>query len=227
MSRGPGRWQKQLLSAVSGTVVASVSGVVRAAVVTPDRDDFTSARRAARQLALVQRVSAVYVHTCPKCGRMQDSDIPEPCCAPVRAMLAVCQPERRRLLLHPAPAPGGRVPSWINVVPSARPAGQLSVASVEDLAASTLRRAYERVEAGEAEVTIRDAVAIFRLAHEVERDEALAERDAARRQMGEWRDGLWVIRNAIVRQYGQDAWVAISAEVRKLRPVAPRYTGAT
>ena len=38
----------------------------------------------------------------------------------------------------------------------------------------------------------------------------------------EWRDGLWIIRNAIVRQYGQDAWEAISAEIRKHRPAAPR-----
>ena len=90
---------------------------------------------------------------------------------------------------HPAPPPGGVAPSWINVVPSARPAGQLSVPSVEDLAAITLRRAYERVEAGEAGVTIRDAVAVLRLAHEIEHDDALAERDAARRQMEEWKYG--------------------------------------
>jgi hypothetical protein len=67
-------------------------------------------------------------------------------------------------------------------------------------------------------VTIRDAVAILRFAHEIEHDAALAERDAARRQMEEWRHGLWTIRNAIVRQYGQEAWAAFSAEVRKLRP---------
>jgi hypothetical protein len=47
-----------------------------------------------------------------------------------------------------------------------------------------------------------------------------AGRGAARRQMEEWRHGLWIIRNAIVRQYGQDAWAAISAEVRKLRLAA-------
>jgi hypothetical protein len=38
--------------------------------------------------------------------------------------------------------------------------------------------------------------------------------------MEKWRHGLWIIRNAIVRQYGQDAWAAISAEVRKLRLAA-------
>ena len=40
--------------------------------------------------------------------------------------------------------------------------------------------------------------------------------------MEEWQHGLWLIRNAIVRQYGQDAWAAVSAEVRKLRPAAAR-----
>ena len=67
-------------------------------------------------------------------------------------------------------------------------------------------------------MTIRDAVAILRFAHEIEHDAALAERDVARRQMEEWQHGLWLIRDAIVRRHGQDAWVAIASEVRKLRP---------
>ena len=107
-----------------------------------------------------------------------------------------------------------------------RPPGQLLVPGVDDLAALVLRRCYERLEADEAAVTIRDAVAILRLAHEIEHDAALAERDAARRQMEEWQHGLWIIRNTIVRHYAQDAWAAISAEVRKLRPAAPPVTGS-
>ena len=103
-----------------------------------------------------------------------------------------------------------------------RPQGQFPVPGIGDLASLALRRCHERLEAGEAEVTTRDAVAILRLAHEIEHDAALAERAAARRQTEEWRHGLWLIRDAIVRQYGQDAWAAISAEVRKLRPAAPR-----
>lgn len=49
----------------------------------------------------------------------------------------------------------------------------------------------------------------------------LAERGAALHQMEERQHGPRLIRNTIVRQYGQDAWAAISAEVRKLRPAAP------
>jgi hypothetical protein len=94
------------------------------------------------------------------------------------------------------------------------------------VARAALRRAYERLEAGEVKVTIRDAVAILRLAHEIEHEDALAERDAARRQMQEWRQefksGLWAVRSVLVRQYGRDAWAAFSAEIRKLRPAAPR-----
>ena len=59
------------------------------------------------------------------------------------------------------------------------------------LARVAIGRAYERLEAGEVGVTIRDAVTVLRLAREMEHDDALAERDAARRQMEEWRqDGL-------------------------------------
>jgi bifunctional DNase/RNase len=61
------------------------------------------------------------------------------------------------------------------------------VPDIADLASVVLRRCYERVETGEATVTIRDAVAILRLPNEIEHDDALAERDAARRQMEEWR----------------------------------------
>ena len=58
MSRGPGTWQRQILRITSGTVVATVSGIVRTTVVAPDRDDFTAARRGAKGLALAERVAA-------------------------------------------------------------------------------------------------------------------------------------------------------------------------
>ena len=122
---------------------------MRTTVVAPDRDDHGCKARS-QGLALAQRVCAVYCHTCTRCGRIQDSEIPEPCCGPVRAMLAVCQPERRRLLQHTAPPPGGKTPAWINVVPPARPPGQLQVPGIDDLARLAIRRLWERLEAGEA-----------------------------------------------------------------------------
>jgi hypothetical protein len=225
MSRGPGRWQREILRITSGTVVATVSGVVRTTVVSPDRDDFTAARRGAKQLVLAQRVAAVYVWCCTRCGQIQDSDDPVACCGPVRPMLGVCQPERRRLL-HPAPPPGGVAPAWVNVVPPPRPTGQLPVPTAADLAALALRRCWEGLQSGAPVIPVRDAVAILRLAHEIEHDAALAERDAARCQMEEWRQelksGLWAVRSVLVRQYGPDAWAAFSAELKELRAAAPR-----
>jgi hypothetical protein len=55
------------------------------------------------------------------------------------------------------------------------------VPSVEDLAALVLRRCHEGLQSGKSAVSARDAVALLRLAREMEHDDALAERDAARR----------------------------------------------
>jgi hypothetical protein len=225
MSRGPGTWQRQIIHVTSGTVVATVSGIVRTNVVSPDRDDFTSARRAAKQLALAERVNAVYAWCCTKCMRIQDRDDPVPCCGPVRPLLAVCMLERRRLLLHPAPPPGGRAPSWINVAVPSRPQGQLLAPGVADLARVAMQHAYERIEAGEAAVSLQDAVAAMRLAWQIERDEAIPERDAALRQLEKWQQDMteftWALRMVLDRQY-PGAWPAVMAEVRKHCPAGPR-----
>ena len=217
MSRGPGRWQREILRVTSGTVVAAVSGVVRTIVVSPDRDDFTAARRGAKQLALAQRVCAVYCHTCTRCGRIQDSDDPVPCCGPVRAMLAVCQPERRRLLQHPAPPPGGVAPRWINVAVPSRPPGQLAVPSFEDLADLVVRRCYEGLQSGRPTVSLQDAAAVIRLAWQIERDEAIPARDKALAELAEAQAAVLSLKDAIVRRSGQDEWRALWTEVREER----------
>ena len=89
-----------------------------------------------------------------------------------------------------------------------------------------LRRCWEGLQSGRPAVSVQAAVALIRLAHELEHDAALAERDAARRQMEEWRQelksGLWAVRTVLVRQYGQDAWPAFLAELKKLRAAAPQ-----
>ena len=53
---------------------------------------------------------------------------------------------------------------------AAPPPGQLLVPGVDDLAALVLRRCYERLEAGEAAISVQDAVAAMRLAWQIERD---------------------------------------------------------
>lgn len=204
MSRGPGRWQQRLLRATEGAVVAPVSGIVRASVVSPGRGDFTSARRAARTLTQVGRISAVYTWTCPGCFSVQDRAEPVKCCNRVRPMLSVCRPERRHLLRHPASPPGGSVPRWLSAAPAA-PAG-LAVPTVGDVAALALRRAYERLESG-ATVSVQDVVALLKLAREVERDSAGA--GSAARWERTLSEVLWVAR----RHLG-DQWPAFAADIR-------------
>jgi hypothetical protein len=151
----------------SGTVVATVSGIVRTTVVSPDRSDHTSARRAAKQLALAQRVSAVYVWGCTRCNRIQDSGNPVECCGVVRPLLAVARPERRHLLAHPAPPPGGQAPAWLN---DARPApAGLLAPTPDDVASLAMRRLWERLESGVCSVSPADVAALVRLAREAGR----------------------------------------------------------
>ena len=225
MSRGPGIWQRQILRVTSGSVIATVSGIVRTAVVTPDRDDFTAARRGAKGLALAQRVCAVYAWTCIRCGQIQDSDNPEPCCSTVRPMLAVCQPERRRLLLHPAPPPGGRAPSWVNVAVPSRLHGQLPIPSAGDLASLALRRCYERLEAGQASVSLQDAAALVRLAREIERDDAVAAAAGARARAEMFQKGLASTLWTAKRHIDPARWRAFMDDLRReCEPFAPPKT---
>lgn len=79
MSRGPGRWQRALIQAADGALVATTYGVVKATLAAPYRNDFTTARRGARGLALKQRLTAVCVWSCTRCLRIQDRADPEPC----------------------------------------------------------------------------------------------------------------------------------------------------
>jgi hypothetical protein len=214
MSRGPGIWQRQILRATSGTVVATVSGVVRSTVVSPDRDDFTAARRGAKLLVLAERVAAVYVWACVRCSEPQDTDHPHPCCGTVRPMLACVRPERRRLIAHPTSLPGGRVPSWVNVVPPPRPLGQLPVPDVDDLANLVLWRCFERVKAG-GMMSIGDAVAFLRLAREMKHDEVLAERDTALADLAEAKEAVWDLRAEIIRRHGWDEWRRLLTEAQE------------
>lgn len=139
VSKGHGRWQREIMRATGGAVAVAVSSVVRTTVVTPARDDYTSARRAAKQLALKSQVAALYTHTCSMCLEIQDTADPRRCCGPVRPMLAVVRPERRKLILHPASPPGGVAPLWVNAVIESRFPGQLPVVELADLAALMLR----------------------------------------------------------------------------------------
>jgi hypothetical protein len=205
MSRGPGRWQRELLAATSSVCVVPVSGVVKAIVPAPCLDDFASARRGAKQLSLAGRISALYAWSCPRCFSVQDRADPQPCCKSPRSMLAVTGLERRHLVRHPAPAPGGQAPAWVNAAPVA-PAG-LAVPTVGDVAALALRNAYRRLEAGET-VSVSDVVALLKLQREIERD-ARPDAGSAARWHATVREILWT-----ARHYLGDSWPAFAADLR-------------
>ena len=56
--------------------------------------------------------------------------------------------------------------------------------SAADLASVALRRCYERLEAGQASVSLQDAAALIRLAREIQRDDAVAAAAEARARSG-------------------------------------------
>jgi hypothetical protein len=211
MSRGFGRWEREIMHATAGVCVVAVSGVVRAVVPEPSRDDHASARRAAKSLAIKNEVSALYCWTCPRCGRVQDRPDPQLCCARPRSMLSICQPVRRRLVAHPAPAPGGSPPAWISAVPAthAAPAG-LAAPTLDDLAALAMRRLWERLEAGTIAVSPADAAALVRLAREAGRADL---RSAPGHSDEVWRlalrEVLWAARSRL-----RDDWPSFVADLR-------------
>jgi len=154
-----------------------VASVVRSVTPAPGRNDFAAAQRAARCLAAAGDVCALYIHACVRCGQVQDAEDPALCCAAVKAMLAICQPQRRALVLHPAPPPGGAVPTWmesVSVTLSAPSREEVPVASIGDVLSLTLRRYCEQLLSGRVAVSARDVAILMRLEREFRRD---AERD--------------------------------------------------
>ena len=204
MSRGHGRWEQRLLRAASGAVVVPVSGIVRACVVSPGRSDYTSARRAAKSLAVKSQLSVLYAWSCPGCFAVQDRPDPEPCCKPARAMLAVCEPGRAHLLAHPAPAPGGQAPAWVSAARPA-PAG-LPLPTVDDLARLALQRLWEALNAGTITVNARDVSAIVRLARE---QPPGGPRPGDERWQAAVRELLWMVRLRL-----GDGWPSFARDLR-------------
>ena len=96
-----------------------------------------------------------------------------------------------------------------------RPQGQLLAPGVDDLAALALRRCYERLEAGEAAVSLQDAVVAMRLAWQIERDEAIPARDKALAELAEAQAAVLSLKDAIIRRCGYDQWRALWSEVRR------------
>ena len=86
---------------------------------------------------------------------------------------------------------------------------------VDDLAALVLRRCYERLEAGEAAISVQDAVAAMRLAWQIERDEAIPARDKALAELAEVQQAMLTLKDAVIRHSGRGEWRALWGEVQK------------
>ncbi len=204
MSRGPGAWQREILRTTAGVHTVTVRSVVLTRLPSPGRDAFAAARRGAKGLVLAQRLSACYAWSCRRCGVIQDTPDPRPCCAQVRPLLAVARPGR--LLAHPAPVPAA-APAWVSVpaAPAAPPG--LAVPTVGDLASLAAARLYARLEAGTIAVGPADVAALTRLAREAEREHHAGHSDEA------WqlalREVLWAARSRL-----RDDWPSFVADLR-------------
>ena len=209
------RGSESFCSATSGTVVATVSGIVRTTVVAPDRNDYhgcparNQAARpgGARGCALCLGLHAV--HADP--GFRDSSAVLRPGQAPIgrlpagtaEAAAASRSSSRRR---------GSALDKRRRAVPSP---GQLAVPSFEDLADLVVRRCYEGLQSGRPTVSLQDAAAVMRLAWQIERDEAIPERDAALRQLAGAQAAVLTLKDAIIRRSGLDEWRALWSEVQK------------
>ena len=84
-----------------------------------------------------------------------------------------------------------------------RPSGQLPEPSLKDLADLAVRKAFEGLLYGKLALSVPDAVAVARLAWQVERDQAIPERDKALAQAEMFQRGmgtaLWTARKHFER----------------------------
>jgi hypothetical protein len=99
------------------------------------------------------------------------------------------------------------------------------VPELADLAALAIRRAYKRVEAGEAAVPVQDAVALVRLVREIQRDDAVAAAAEADARAEIFQKGLSSALWTAKRHIDPARWRAFMDDLgRECEPFAPRET---
>jgi hypothetical protein len=101
----------------------------------------------------------------------------------------------------------------------------LATPSAADLARLALRRAYERVLDGEAQVTLRDAVALLKLQREIDREASPQAAGTTARWEATLREVLWAARSHL-----GEHWEPFVAEIRANQQLAamwgpPRRSG--
>jgi hypothetical protein len=80
-----------------------------------------------------------------------------------------------------------------------------------------ITRSWERLEAGEAAVSLQDGVADVRLAWQIERDEAIPARDKSLAELAEVRLAMLTRKAAVIRRSGPDEWRGLAGEVQEER----------
>jgi hypothetical protein len=99
------------------------------------------------------------------------------------------------------------------------------VPGIEDLARLVVRRAYERLEAGEQAVSLQDTAALVRLAREIERDDAMSAAAAARARAEMLQKGLASALWTAKRHIDPARWRAFMDDFRReCEPFAPPMT---
>ena len=169
MSKGPGRWQRELLAVTEGGLVRTTREVALDLIPEPSRSDSVSIRRAAKALALDDHITAYYAYACLSCGAIRRGG--HGCCDSVRPMLAVAPrgvPFHR--LVSPAPPPVRPAPSWISVAAVVYPPVPPGVASVQDALDLVIGLGAERLRSGKLKVDARAMIGAPRLRQQVEAD---------------------------------------------------------
>lgn len=123
MSKGPGRWQRLLLTALDGNALVSVRAVAMQELQRdPTRPEIVAARRAARTLAEAGQCRAIYPGECPSCFEWTSTWSCGDCKVGAR----------QALVLTPLDGAGSRVrsllglkppPPWLSVAPGPKTAG--------------------------------------------------------------------------------------------------------
>lgn len=123
MSRGPGRWQRAILDALSEYEVGDVLTIAYNFLDRdPSRAEMVAARRAVRRLAEDGQVRAIYLGCCVRCAELSERWHCSACGAGCNKRLVVTRMDGDVSKIKSVVSLG-RDPTWINVAPDRNAAG--------------------------------------------------------------------------------------------------------
>ena len=124
MSRGPGRWQRAILDALSEYEVGDVLTIAYNLLGRdPTRTEMVAARRAVRRLAEDGQVRAIYLGYCVRCEELSERWSCSTCGAGCNKRLVVTRMDGDNVSKIQSVVSLGRDPTWINVASDGNAAG--------------------------------------------------------------------------------------------------------